>query len=497
MPAVLRLDGCAECGFALGYDSVLTNTKRVITVAPMPPEKSAYALARYSRSPDSIRDSIAWVRTHDSQKFLESFYFQYGHASIADLGHTVLCFEGISELAATEIEEEPLWDGQAKSSRYQDFSRSGFITPPELSGDDVAAYRAAGDALLAAYAHVNERAFACLSERLPRPDDMKPDAYQRNIAARAFDVARYLLFWGVPTNVGQVSSIRTIEKQIRRLKAAEYGELRDLGDEIARACAADPDCVWDMNAAAEPLAPTLARHADPDEYALRSRQDLQRWACQNLPAPAGVEPGRVDLVRPTSVPADIVATLLYPVTNRPFRELYEMACGWSDRRRAEVIDVAMAGRTREEILGGFRGGLYAYDFVIDIGAYRDLHRHRRCQKFRQSYSGDLGFDTPQLVRDSGALDLYESAMRAAFESMHRLPAPASHYLLPFGARSRFLFKMDFAEAEYISRLRSGVKGHFSYREIAWEMKVKMDELEPELGRLIQATPPWIEDPLRR
>src|SRR6476620_8440340 len=125
--------------------------KRVLAVGPMPPEKLAYALARYSRSPDSIRDSIEWVRTHDSQKFLESFYFQYGHASIADLGHSVLCFEGISELAATEIEEEPLWDGQAKSSRYQDFSRSGFITPPELSEDDGAAYEAAGDALLTAY----------------------------------------------------------------------------------------------------------------------------------------------------------------------------------------------------------------------------------------------------------------------------------------------------------------------------------------------------------
>jgi len=75
----------------------------------MPPEKSAYALARYSRSPDSIRESVEWVRSHNSEKFLESFYFQYGHASIADLGHTVMCFEGISELAATEIEAEPLW----------------------------------------------------------------------------------------------------------------------------------------------------------------------------------------------------------------------------------------------------------------------------------------------------------------------------------------------------------------------------------------------------
>ncbi len=463
----------------------------------MPPEKSAYALARYSRSPDSIRESIEWVRSHDSAKFLESFYFQYGHASIADLGHTVLCFEGISELAATEIEEEPLWDGQAKSSRYQDFSRSGFVTPAELTGEEEAAYRAAGEALLAAYGKVNALAFACLEERLPRPADMKPEPYRRNLAARAFDVARYLLFWGVPTNVGQVTSIRTLEKQIRRLKSAEYAELRSLGEEIAQACAAEPDCRWGEGPA-EALAPTLARHADPDEHAARSRDDLRRWAEQNLPAPAGLETRRVDLLRPASVPADIAATLLYPVTDRPFRELYELACGWSERRRAEVIDVALGSRTRrDEILGGFRGGLYAYDMAIDIGAYRDLHRHRRCQKFRQAYTGALGFDTPALVGESGAGDVYGTAMRSALETMRRLPAPGAHYLLPFGARSRFLFKMDFAEAEYISRLRSGVKGHFSYREIAWEMKCRMEELEPELGRLIEATPPWIEDPLRR
>ena len=112
-----------------------TKHPRVIPLAPMPPEKVAYALARYSRSADSIRDSLAWVRTHDSQKFLESFYFQYGHASIADLGHLAVCFEGISELVATEIEDEQLWDGQAKSTRYQDFSKVGVVTPPGLDGE--------------------------------------------------------------------------------------------------------------------------------------------------------------------------------------------------------------------------------------------------------------------------------------------------------------------------------------------------------------------------
>src|SRR5712671_4660259 len=131
--------------------------KRVFTVSPMPPEKCAYALARYSRSPDSIRQSVEWVRTHNSEKFLESFYFQYGHASIADLGHLVMCFEGISELAATDIEDEQLWDGQARSSRYQDFSKSGLIVPPEFDSKQAERYQEAGAKLLFGYKHVHER----------------------------------------------------------------------------------------------------------------------------------------------------------------------------------------------------------------------------------------------------------------------------------------------------------------------------------------------------
>ncbi len=90
----------------------------------MPPEKSAYALARYSRSPDSIEESLHWVHEHSSENFWEQFYFAYGHGSIADLGHVTICFENITELSAIHIEDEPLWDGQAKSSRYQDFSKT-------------------------------------------------------------------------------------------------------------------------------------------------------------------------------------------------------------------------------------------------------------------------------------------------------------------------------------------------------------------------------------
>lgn len=475
-----------------------TKSSRVFTVGATPPEKLAYALARYSRSPDSIAASMEWVRTHDSSKFLESFYFQYGHASIADLGHLALCFEGISELAAVEIEDEQLWDGQARSSRYQDFSRSGFVTPPEFTAEEASRYQAAGGKLLAGYKDIHVAAFAHLREKLPRPEGMKPDAYERNLAARAFDVARYLLFFGIPTGVGQLTSIRTLEQQICRLKSSEYAEVRELGTETAAACALPPSVVWREGQAEEPVAPTLAKYVEPDPFPPAARARLRAWAAQNLPAPAGAPPETVDLLRPQDTLSDIAATLLYPVTGRPFRELLEIVSGWSRSRQSEIIDVALESRgKRDELLREFRGGPYVYDIVMDIGAYRDLHRHRRCQQFRQSFTSALGFETPALIDEAGLTASFTAKINEALAVLDTLPPPAAHYLLPFAMRSRFLFKMDFAEVEYISKLRSGIKGHFSYRNIAWLMKQKMDALDPELGRLIQATPPWIEDPLVR
>jgi len=295
--------------------------KRVVTVAPMPPEKSAYALARYSRSADSIRQSIDWVRSHNTQNFLESFYFQYGHQSIADLGHTVLCFEGISELAASEIgKTKRLWDGQAKSSRYQDFSKSGFITHRADSwGARTISIRGRSSA---PRLHRRARSRERISHRqLPRPESMKPDAYARNIAARAFRCG------ALPFVLGRPHQCRPGYQHPYTRKAdqapADFGvrEVRELGDEIAQACAESPACAWNEGIS-EPLAPTLARHAEPDEYLRQSRADLQLWAAQNLTVEAFDAP-QVDLLKPDDMLTEIAATLLYPVCEHAFRAIYE------------------------------------------------------------------------------------------------------------------------------------------------------------------------------
>ena len=466
----------------------------------MPPEKSAYALARYSRSADSVVQSLEWVRSHSSEKFLDSFYFQYGHASIADLGHVTFCFEGVSELAAIEIEDEPLWDGQAKSSRYQDFSQGAVITPGEIVGTpDEKLYEDAGADLIRRYLALHEHLVDALTEALPRPEAMPDGAYKRTIAARAYDGARYLLFLGVSTNAGQVASIRTLEKQMQRLGVSPWAEVRDIAREMHDACASPPTCVWEASQAAEPLAPTLAKYAEPHRYAKEARERVRQWAAQNVAFDDQAEVRDVDLA-PNADPLDeIVATWLYSVGGAPYRAILEGVSGWSAQRKDEVIDVALQGRERrEEFLREFRSGYsYVFDVTCDIGAYRDLHRHRRCIQIRQDWTDALGAETPELIRESGLEGEYAAALEAAAAVRRKLPEKARDYLLPFAARCRTLYKMDFAEAEYIARVRSGVKGHISYRKVAWEIRNRVVERDPALGRLIHATPPEVEDPLTR
>ena len=246
--------------------------RKVIALAPMPPEKSAYALARYSRSPDSIEDSLKWVHAHSSEKFWEQFYFAYGHGSIADLGHVTICFENISELAAIRLEDEPLWDGQAKSSRYQNFAAAGCYVPNEIANSETEGeFRGILGSLYNIYRVLKDPVHGYLQEKYPRPESMKEAAYERTIGARTYDVIRYLLPLAAKTNVGQVVSIRTLEKQMTRLLSAQLPELQGIGEDLKEACSKKPSTVWadlleEDTKDLEPLAPTLARYANPSAY---------------------------------------------------------------------------------------------------------------------------------------------------------------------------------------------------------------------------------------
>src|ERR1700686_4843816 len=71
----------------------------VFAVYGVEPEIQAYAMAKYSRSALSMKESLREISAQKAEKFLNTFYFQYGHRSIADLAHIALAVERLSILA--------------------------------------------------------------------------------------------------------------------------------------------------------------------------------------------------------------------------------------------------------------------------------------------------------------------------------------------------------------------------------------------------------------
>ena len=63
----------------------------------------------------------------------------------------------------------------------------------------------------------------------------------------------------------------------------------------------------------------------------------------------------------------------------------------------------------------------------------------------------------------------------------------SQYVIPLAFRKRTLFKMDLAEAIYISELRTGAAGHFSYRNVAYAMYEAVAQRYPSLAKYFRVT----------
>ena len=497
----------------------------VFAVHGADPEVLAYAMAKYSRSALSMKDSLLEISSQRAEQFLNTFYFQYGHRSIADLAHLAFAIERLSLLAAIVLVDEQRWDGQERSTRYQNFRKSGWYMPdfgPEHDKDQASAalFRESVESLFTAYREVAEGVLESLKSGVSKPEEMKQEAYERTLKARAFDVARYLLPLATNTSLGQIVNARTLETQVSRLLSSPFGEIRQLGDKLR---AAASGAAWNVNgddfsklqqeiAAVNPAlgdraaailnrevktAPTLVKYAAPNEYEIATRRELRQAAAGLLKDERIEAAPLVDLLdSDPSLEVELAATLLYGASHYPYRQLRRHVAALPEVRRNEIIALGTRYRGRhDELLREFSAGqALRLDILMDIGGFRDMHRHRRCVQVLQGFTSEHGFEIPEGLQEAGLLPKYEQAMKAAHDAHARLAqgscpeaAQSAQYVLPLGTRVRALFKMDFAEALYISELRSAAQGHFSYRRVAWEMYRAVQERHPALAQYFRVT----------
>jgi thymidylate synthase ThyX len=439
------------------------NQTEVFAVHGADPEVLAFAMAKYSRSALSMRESLKEISAQRAEQFLNTFYFQYGHRSIADLAHIAFAVERLSLLAAIVLVDEQRWDGQERSTRYQNFLKSGWYFP-DFAGDSPSAhlYAKTIENLFETYQRTTAAVQEVLRRRVALPGELKPEAYERTLRARAFDVARYLLPLATNTSLGQIVSARTLETQVSRLLSHPMNEVRDLGAKLRDAATG---CAWNVNAqAAEAFveklaafeklagengkavgpgfspdtggagfegalapegnfaeslsalaaqlftretrtAPTLVKYAQPNSYEMQTRIELAQAAAEILSNLSSKESPHavVDLVERTeSLEIELAATLLYSASHHPYRQIRDLLSGLPAARVSEIIDLGLKHRGRhDEALRAFHAGAaLRFDILMDIGGFRDMHRHRRCTQIIQGFTSCHGYETPA----SGDLD---------------------------------------------------------------------------------------------
>ncbi len=489
----------------------------VFAVYGVEPEIQAYAMAKYSRSSLSMKDSLKEITLQKAEKFLNTFYFQYGHRSIADLAHIALAIEKLSILAAIVVADEQRWDGQERSTRYQDFRKSGYYTPAwtgATSDHAVALYRETIESLFATYDSISQKTFEYLASITPRPADMKPDAYERTLRARAFDVSRYLLPLSTNTSLGEIVNARTLETQVAHLLSQPHAEVRELGALLKKAALSPAYNVNEESLRAlvatirevSPeiadraerellrevrVAPTLVKYADPNPYEIESRRELQQ-AASELMQGAAIQPAPlVDLLDADPLEIELATTLIYGNCHYSYQQIRQTIESIGEKRRHEIIDLGFRHRGKhDELPRSFSAGQqFRFDILMDIGGFRDMHRHRRCIQTMQDFTTAHGYDTPPEVDAAGIRAEYDREMQRAAAAVQKLAesgGPESRenaqYAIPLAFRKRTLFKMDFAEAVYISELRTTPAGHASYRNVAYAMYECVAKKYPSLAK---------------
>jgi hypothetical protein len=202
----------------------------------------------------------------------------------------------------------------------------------------------------------------------------------------------------------------------------------------------------------------------------------------------------VDLLEEEPLEVELASTLIYEHSHYPYRQIREAVQAAGDIIRREIIDLGLRHRGRhDEMLRAFCAGQqFRFDILMDIGGFRDMHRHRRCIQIGQEFTTKHGYDVPEELQAAGVQQNYDALMQGTASAVEQLASQSgseaqesSQYAIPLGFRKRTLFKMDFAEVVYISELRTGPAGHFSYRNVAYAMYEAAAKKYPGLAKYLR------------
>jgi thymidylate synthase ThyX len=442
------------------------------------------------------------VAVQQAEAFYERVLIGYGDDSVAELGGAHVACEGVSNIAAKVLEDARIGISPLeKSTRYVVFNRKldgryRYLREPQIMESPFAGdYVAALDDLFDTYSALLEPTIAFVRARTPRDAETSERAYTSATRAKACDLLRGLLPMAALTNIGLFGNGRAFEYLLTRLYTSPLAELHDIAGQ--------------MQTALDTLIPSFVKRAKSERgraqqaylRGMRERVaallDERRWTTDDEAPSAeqsstvhrslSVDASSVVLVEhDPDAEAKTVAAILYPHAELPLEQVRELVARLAAEERQAVIRAYVGERGSRFHRPGraFEEPFYTFDLLADLGAYRDLQRHRVLTQERQDYTTRHGFVTPPELVEAGLAGAHDAALvRAAamFETIAAELPEQAQYAVPLAARVRWRIKLNLREVYHLCELRSAPQGHPSYRQVAQSIARQVRAVHPTLA----------------
>lgn len=466
----------------------------IFCLTNMPEVVKGTLFSRYSRSDKSVRRLFLDefydndIEEGKAEEFYERVLLGYGDDSVAELGGVHIALEGISNIMAKLVEDARIGISPLeKSTRYVYFDKKDakgnyLYYRPEaiLKSKFGKEYIAVMDMLFDTYSHIVRTIVKELLKEKP-PKNISPIAFKASCRAKACDVARYMLPMATRANVGLYGNGRAFEYLLIKLQSSPYPEAHELA--VA------------MTEELRKVIPAFVKRAGNDRgkmyaaYLETIREEMTEAATMQHKPIEGKTENEVQLIDWNEDAEErVIAALLYPYATVSYDEVRTVVKKMSKKDREALLAKVTGARANRHHKSprGFENAHYTVEVLSDIGAFRDVHRHRMLTQQRQAYTTDLGYTVPAELDafpklKKAYVDALDTA-KALYEKMRKTMPFEAQYVVPFAYRIRYSFHMNLREAQHFTELRSIPQGHSSYRKIAQAVAKAIMEKHPLLGK---------------
>src|SRR5207302_3372407 len=120
--------------------------------------------------------------------------------------------------------------------------------------------------------------------------------------------------------------------------------------------------------------------------------------------------------------AKILAGLLFRETHAIWDQALNTARGLNEAEKRQVFERYLLKRSArwQKVGRAFENAYVRFEIVMDVGSYRDLHRHRMMTQERQRFSTLHGYNVPAELEQSGLAGSFREALEKADHLFRRI-----------------------------------------------------------------------------